>query len=75
MNLIRSIISVFVLALVAVAVAGWIWAGGLPSPKMEGARFVLALCGMSSLGCLWKLWREKPLDENLDGEVRRAEPA
>lgn len=60
MNLVRSIISVFVLALVAVSVAGWNWAGGQPSPRMEGARAVLALCGLSSVGCLLLLWRARP---------------
>lgn len=64
MNIVRSIISVFVLALVALSIAGWIWAGGQPSPGQEGARVVLALCGLSSLGCLWLLWRERPLSVN-----------
>jgi hypothetical protein len=56
MNFIRSIISVFLLLLFAVSIAGWIWAGGQPSPRMEGARFVLALCGLSSVGALGLLW-------------------
>ncbi len=64
MNLIRSIISVFVAALVVLSVAGWIWAGGQPSPRMEGSRFVLALCGLSSIGGLWLLWKEKPAAAN-----------
>jgi hypothetical protein len=60
MNLIRSIMSVFLLALLVLSVAGWIWAGGQPSPKMEGARLVLALCGLSAIGCMWLLWTAKP---------------
>ncbi len=60
MNLVRSLISLFLLALLAVSIAGWIWAGGQPSPKLEGARVVLALCGLSSVGCLWLLWSVKP---------------
>jgi 4-amino-4-deoxy-L-arabinose transferase-like glycosyltransferase len=60
MNIVRSIISVFVIALAAVAIAGWLWAGGQPSPKMEGARVALGLCGLSSVVCLWLLWKEKP---------------
>lgn len=60
MNLIRSILSVFLVILVGISVSGWIWAGGLPSGKMEGARFVLMLCGLSSLGCLWLLWKINP---------------
>lgn len=59
MNLVRSVISVFLLILLAVSVAGWIWAGGQPSPKLEGARFVLALCGLASIGCLGLLWNAR----------------
>ena len=59
MNFIRSLISIFMLILLAVSIAGWIWAGGQPSPKQEGARFVLALCGLSSLGGLTLLWKAK----------------
>lgn len=59
MNLIRSIISLFLVLLLAVSIAGWMWAGRLPSPNMEGARFVLALCGLASLGGLGLLWTAK----------------
>ena len=59
MNLVRSVISVFLLLLLGLSVAGWIWAGGQPSPKMEGARFVLTLCGLASIGCLGLLWSAK----------------
>jgi hypothetical protein len=59
MNLVRSVISVFLLILLAVSVAGWIWAGGQPSPKLEGARFVLALCGLASIGCLGLIWNAR----------------
>lgn len=59
MNLIRSIISVFLMILLALSIAGWIWAGGQPSPKMEGARVALAICGLSSVGCLVLLWTAK----------------
>lgn len=59
MNLVRSIISVFLITLVVLSVAGWIWAGGQPSPKLEGARFILAVCGIASLGSLWVLWGSK----------------
>ena len=59
MNLIRSIISVFLLILLAVSVAGWIWAGDQPSPKKEGARVVLALCGASAVGAMGLLWSAK----------------
>ncbi|TWU06214.1 hypothetical protein Pla52n_19340 [Stieleria varia] len=60
MNLVRSLITVFLIALFASAVAGWIWAGGQPSPKMEGSRVVLAICALSSIGCFVLIWRAKP---------------
>lgn len=59
MNLIRCIISVFMLLLLAVSIAGWIWAGGQPSPNREGARFVLAICALSSVGGLALIWSVK----------------
>lgn len=60
MNLVRCFLSVFLLALLAISIAGWVWAGGQPSPKREGARIVLTLCGLSSVGCLCLLWHAKP---------------
>jgi hypothetical protein len=59
MNAIRSLISLFLVALLAVSVAGWIWAGGLPPPNMAGARAVLAMCGLSSLLGLGLIWTAK----------------
>jgi len=56
MNLVRTVISVFLVALVAIAVAGWVWAGGHPIPHRDGGRFVLSLAALASLGCLWLLW-------------------
>jgi len=56
MNLIRSIISVFLVALIAIAIAGWIWSSDHPSPNRDGGRFVLALSALSSIGCLRLLW-------------------
>lgn len=60
MNLVRSIISVFLVALLALSVAGWSWAGGQPFRSMVGARVVLAICGLASAGCLGLLWTAKP---------------
>ena len=60
MNLIRSIISVFLLILLGLSIAGWIWAGGLPAAKMVGARLALALCGLASVGSLGLLWSARP---------------
>ena len=59
MNLIRSLISIFLIALLAVSIAGWVWAGKQPSPTLEGARFVLALCGLSAIGGLAVIWSVK----------------
>lgn len=56
MNVVRTVISVFMLILLVLCVAGWMWADALPSPKMEGARFVLALCGLMSVGSVWLVW-------------------
>ena len=65
MNLIRSIITVFLFALLAVSVAGWVWAAGLPSAHQIGARFVLAICGLSAIGggvLLWSVKRPAPAE-------------
>ena len=59
MNTVRSVISVFLLILLALSVAGWIWAGGQPSPKLEGARVALGLCGLMSVGSLALIWSAK----------------
>lgn len=64
MNLVRSVISLFLLVLLAVSVAGWLWAGGLPAPKMMGARLVLVLCGFSSVAALALLWCAKRPEES-----------
>lgn len=64
MNVVRTVVSAFMLILLALCVAGWIWARGLPSPKMEGARLVLALCGCMSVGAMGLIWTFKrpPID-------------
>lgn len=59
MNLIRSLISVFLATLLVLSIAGWNWAGSQPSPKSEGARTALVLCGLASLASLWALWTTK----------------
>lgn len=59
MNLIRSIISVFLLILLSLAVIGWIWAGKQPSPTSEGARIALGLCGLLAVGSLAVIWSAK----------------
>jgi hypothetical protein len=59
MNLIRCIFSVLFVVLLAVSVAGWIWAGGLAPASQAGARVVLAACGLSAVGGLVLLWKAK----------------
>lgn len=62
MNLIRSVMSVFLVILLAVSIAGWIWAGNQPPEKLNitGARIVLTLGGLAGLVCLWLLWNVNP---------------
>lgn len=64
MNFIRSIITVAMLTLLALCVAGWMWADTLPSPKMEGARWALGLCGLMSVGTTCLLWSTKQPQAN-----------
>ncbi len=59
MNAIRISISVFLVILIAVAVAGWFWAGGLPSPKAEGARVALTGSGLAGALGLVMVWRRR----------------
>jgi hypothetical protein len=58
-NLIRSLMTVFLLCVVALCVTGWIWAGGQPSPKSEGARVAVGLSGLMAAGSIVLLWKEK----------------
>lgn len=62
MNLVRSVMSVFLLALLVISVCGWFWANGQPSPTREGAKVALALCAAGSAFTMWIIWREKPGD-------------
>ena len=64
MNLVRSIITFFLLALLVVSIAGWNWAGGQPASNAVGARIVLTLGGLAALGCIVLLWRAKPGESN-----------
>ena len=64
MNAVRSVISVFLLVLLGLSVAGLVWAGGQPSPQSTGARLVLALCGLMAVGSLVVLWSARQLKTN-----------
>ena len=59
MNTVRSVMSVFLLVLLALSIAGWIWAGGQPSPKLEGARVALGLCGLMAVASMAVIWSAK----------------
>lgn len=59
MNIIRILMSFFLVVLLVLSIAGWIWAGGGSTPQPNGARLVLALCGLTSVGSLYLLWRTK----------------
>ena len=66
MNFVRSLITFFILILLALTVAGWVWAGGQPSPQLEGARIALAgsgLAGIVGLVVVWGSDRSNPARE------------
>lgn len=62
MNFIRSVISFFLLILLGLTIAGWIWAGGLPAPNATGARVALGLCSLMAVGTMVILWTTKQPD-------------
>ena len=70
MNAIRIVISVFLLILFGLAVAGWNWFSSLPpedappAGQMWGARVVLGLCCVASIGALALLWSVKQPQAN-----------
>lgn len=53
----RVAASLFMAALIALSVAGWIWNGSQPFPQQLGARAALALSVLASLGGLLAVWR------------------
>ena len=60
MNKIRTVISFLFLTVVTLSLLGWRWAGGLPSPKLESARAVLAIGALASIGALALIWAVNP---------------
>ena len=60
MNAIRSVMTFFLMAMLASAGLGWRWAAALPSPKLEAARAVLALAGIAAVVGVAILWSVKP---------------
>jgi hypothetical protein len=60
MNVVRTLISLFILVLIAVASTGWIWTGRHQSPAQSAAsRVVLSLCILAAVVGLTALWRRR----------------
>lgn len=51
--------TVFLLCVVALCVAGWAWAGRQPPSTLIGARVAIGLSGLMTAGCIVLLWKEK----------------
>jgi len=62
MNLIRSLMTLFLLCVVAVCIAGWVWSGNQPPQKQVAARCVLGLCMAMALGSTALLWTAREGD-------------
>jgi hypothetical protein len=60
MKAVRSVMTVFMLIIISLAILGWRWSAILPSPKWEAARVVLALIALSAAGGLWLIWKVPP---------------
>jgi hypothetical protein len=61
MNIIRGVISTFLLVLIIVASAGMRWAGShLPPAQAVAGRLVLMLCILAGVIGLVALWRPRP---------------
>jgi hypothetical protein len=60
-NVVRIAISTFILVLVALSAAGWVWAGSHQPPAQSVAsRTVLSLCMLAGVLGLTALWRARP---------------
>jgi hypothetical protein len=67
MNVVRVVISLFILVLIALSVGGLIWAGDQPSLQSPvGCRVVLTVTGLAGVGGLVVLWRPRPTDAGHD---------
>lgn len=62
MTVVRLAISVFIVLLIAVSVAGWVWTGGnQPPDQWVASRVVLALSALAGALGLVAIWRpERP---------------
>ena len=59
MTVVRLLISFFVLLLIAVSAAGWIWAGNHQAPGQAlASHLVLGLGMFAGIVCLVTIWRK-----------------
>lgn len=63
MNFIRSLMSVFLLVLFCIAIAGCIYVGRFDPSKMLGARLVLGACMVAAVGSMVLLWTYKDTEQ------------
>lgn len=60
MNAVRGAMTVFLIVIFWLAVMGWRWSAGLPSPKIEGARVVLFITAVAACSGVAMIWRYDP---------------
>ena len=61
MNVIRAVISSFILILVTLSVMGWIWTGNhQPAAQALASRVVLTISIAAGLAGLVSIWRPRP---------------
>ena len=57
---IRSAITLFVMVLIAISIAGWVWTGAHQAPAASTAsRTVLGTGIAAGLAGMWALWRRR----------------
>jgi hypothetical protein len=61
MNIIRIAISLFIVVLLVISAAGWIWTGrNQPRPQSDASHIVLTLGALAGVAGLVALWRPRP---------------
>jgi hypothetical protein len=73
-NVIRALISLFILVVIALAIAGWLWAGSQPASQSAWARAALAGCvvaGVVGLVAIWRVGGRGPAARNSGGAASR----
>jgi membrane protein YdbS with pleckstrin-like domain len=60
MNVVRIVITAFVVVLIAVAASGWLWAGShQPAPQAMASRVVLALSVLAGIIGVKAVWAHR----------------